>query len=101
MPQMIVSESARRGLQRLQDFLKNKNALAAKKAAEVLIRGIRQLAALPNIGRPVEHLPLEYQELVIEFGSSGYVMLYRHDELTDRVVILTVKHQKEAGYQNP
>ncbi|ACT11480.1 type II toxin-antitoxin system RelE/ParE family toxin [Pectobacterium aroidearum] len=75
MPQMIVSESARRGLQRLQDFLKNKNALAAKKAAEVLIRGIRQLAALPNIGRPVEHLPLEYQELVIEFGSSGYVML--------------------------
>jgi plasmid stabilization system protein ParE len=37
---------------------------------------------------------------VIEFGSSGYVMLYRHDELTDRVVILTVKHQKEAGYQN-
>ncbi|WP_197730557.1 hypothetical protein [Pectobacterium zantedeschiae] len=42
MPQVIVSGHARRDLQRLKDFLKNKNALATKKAAEVLIRGIRQ-----------------------------------------------------------
>ncbi|WP_114195243.1 type II toxin-antitoxin system RelE/ParE family toxin [Edaphovirga cremea] len=100
MSQVIVSRRARLDLQRLQDFLKKKNALAAKKAAEIMIRGIRQLESLPDIGRPVEHLPLEYQELVIEFGSSGYVMLYRHDEFTDRVVILTVRHQKEAGYQS-
>ena len=98
MPQVIISASAQRDLQRLQDFLKTKNALAAKKAAGLLIRGIQQLAKLPEIGRPVAHLPLEYQELVIEFGHSGYVMLYRYDELTDRVVLLKVKHQKEAGY---
>ncbi|MMZ62778.1 hypothetical protein D1872_249990 [compost metagenome] len=50
------------------------------------------------MGRPVSLLPLEYQELVIGFGDSGYVMLYRHDRETDRIVILTVRHQKEAGY---
>ncbi|WP_158782775.1 type II toxin-antitoxin system RelE/ParE family toxin [Pantoea sp. BAV 3049] len=99
MPQVIISVLARRDLQRLQGFLKKKNALAAKKAAETLIRGIRQLETSPDIGRPVEHLPLEYQELVAEFGSSGYVMLYRFDDLTDSVVILTIRHQKEAGYQ--
>lgn len=98
MSQVVVSESARKDLQRLQNFLKTKNVLAAKKAAEIIIRGIKQLQTSPTIGRPVEHLPLEYHELVIEFGSSGYVMLYRHDELTDRVVILKVRHQKEAGY---
>ncbi|MFC7506753.1 addiction module toxin RelE [Pantoea stewartii] len=36
--------------------------------------------------------------MVVEFGSSGYVMLYRFDELAGRVVILTIRHQKEAGY---
>lgn len=99
MPQVIVSDSARQDLQRLQNFLKTKNTLAAKKVSEVLIRGIRQLQTFPEMGRPVAHLPLEYQELVIEFGGSGYVMLYRHDELTNSLVILKIKHQKEAGYQ--
>lgn len=98
MPQVIISESARQDLQRLQDFLKTKNALAAKKVAERLISAIRMLQIMPDIGRPVAHLPLEFQELVIEFGSSGYVMLYRYDEYTDNLVILKIKHQREAGY---
>ena len=85
MPQVIVSALAQRDLQRLQDFLK-------------IIRAIQQLKTQPDMGRPVSLLPLEYQELVIGFGDSGYVMLYRHDRETDRIVILTVRHQKEAGY---
>ena len=98
MPQVIITESARRDLQRLQDFLKTKNTLAAKKVADVLIRAIRMLQSMPEIGRPVPHLPPEFQEVVIEFGSSGYVMLYRYDEYTDTLAILKIKHQKEAGY---
>ena len=57
-----------------------------------------QMCGIHAMGRPVSLLPLEYQELVIGFGDSGYVMLYRHDRETDRIVILTVRHQKEAGY---
>jgi Plasmid stabilization system protein len=98
MPQVIISALAQRDLQRLQDFLKTKNRLAARKAGEAIIRGIQQLKTLPDIGRPVPLLPLEYQEMVIGFGDSGYVMLYRHDRLTDRIVIMTIRHQKEAGY---
>lgn len=98
MPQVTISALAQRDLQRLQDFLKTKNRLAARKAGEVIVRAIQQLKTLPDIGRPVPFLPPEYQELVIGFGDSGYVMLYRHDQETDRIVIVTVRHQKESGY---
>lgn len=101
MPQVIVSALAQRDLQRLQNFLKTKNRLAARKAGEVIIRAIQQLKMQPDMGRPVPILPLEYQELVIGFGDSGYVMLYRHDWETDRIVIMMVRHQKEAGYRGP
>ncbi|TBL58059.1 type II toxin-antitoxin system RelE/ParE family toxin [Hafnia paralvei] len=101
MPQVTVSALAQRDLQRLQDFLKTKNRLAARKAGEVIIRAIQQLKTQPDMGRPVPFLPLEYQELVIGFGDSGYVMLYRHDREMDRIVIVTVRHQKESGYPGP
>jgi plasmid stabilization system protein ParE len=35
-------------------------------------------------------------EWVIEFGSGAYVALYRYDGKV--VVILTVRHGREAGY---
>jgi plasmid stabilization system protein ParE len=98
MPQVILSAPAQRDLHRLQRFLKQKNSLAAKKAAETLIQGIRQLEMFPHVGRPVDHLSVDYQELVVPFGDSGYVLLFRHDKETDNVVILAVRHQKELGY---
>lgn len=101
MPQVIIAATAQRDLQRLQQFLRTKNRLAAKKAGEVIASAIRQLMILPDSGRPTPHLPLEYREQVIGFGDSGYVMLYRHDRITDRIVVITIKHQKEAGYVPP
>lgn len=50
MPQVIVSDSAREDLQRLQNVLITKSPLAAKKAAGMLIRGIRQLESVPQAG---------------------------------------------------
>jgi plasmid stabilization system protein ParE len=40
----------------------------------------------------------EWRELVIGFGDSGYVALYRYDRERDAVIILAFRHQKEAGY---
>lgn len=40
----------------------------------------------------------ELRELVIAFGDSGYVALYRHEPAVDAVYILAFRHQKEAGY---
>jgi len=35
---------------------------------------------------------------VISRGRSGYLALYRYDEDRDRVLVLTIRHQREAGY---
>ncbi|WP_308879297.1 type II toxin-antitoxin system RelE/ParE family toxin [Klebsiella pneumoniae] len=98
MPQVTISALAQRDLQRLQDFLTTKHRLEARTGGDVIVRAIQQLKTLPDIGRPVPFLPLEYKELVIGFGDSGYVMLYRHDREMDQIVIVTVRHQKESGY---
>jgi plasmid stabilization system protein ParE len=38
----------------------------------------------------------EFREWLIDFGSSGYIALYRLEG--DTAVVLAVRHQKEAGY---
>lgn len=49
------------------------------------------------MGRPVAELEPEMREWVIEFGHGGYVALYRFD--AKEVVILAVRHGREAGYE--
>jgi len=38
------------------------------------------------------------RELVISRGCTGYVALYRFEEDQDAVLILAIRHQREAGY---
>jgi len=38
------------------------------------------------------------RELVISSGATGFVALYRHRPVLDRVEILAVRHQREAGF---
>ena len=38
------------------------------------------------------------QEWIIDFNSSGYVALHELNEITDELVILAVKHQREDDY---
>ena len=51
----------------------------------------------PEIGRPLEDYP-PLRELIIPFGDSGYVALYRYEPAADAVVVLAFRHQKEVGY---
>lgn len=56
-----------------------------------------RLADHPVIGRPVEELDAGFREKVLPFGNGAYVVLYRVQ--LDDVVILAIRHGKEAGYQ--
>jgi len=96
MPRLIWSPHALRDVQRLHRFLAEKNKDAAKRAVKAIRQSIGVLAQHPGIGRPIEDLPEEFREWVIDFGDSGYVARYRLDG--DDVVILAVRHQREAGY---
>jgi hypothetical protein len=37
----------------------------------------------------------DLRELVIDFGASGYLALYRFESALDAVTILAIKHQSE------
>jgi plasmid stabilization system protein ParE len=96
MPRLRWSQSALLDVARLHAFLAPKSRDAARRAVKAIRQGVKALAKHPEIGRPVEELPLEFREWVIEFGSGAYVALYHYDG--KQIVILAIRHGREAGY---
>jgi plasmid stabilization system protein ParE len=102
VPRIVVTEGAARGLEVCRNFLAEKNPAAARRAAarraaEAILKQFDLLASYPAMGRPLDDHP-ELRELIIPFGDTGYVALYRHEPDDDAVYILAFRHQKEAGY---
>jgi plasmid stabilization system protein ParE len=89
--------AAARDLQRLFDFLAQRDAKAARRARSAIAKGINFLRDFPFSCRKAspEH-PL-LRELIISFGANGYVALF---EIEDRetVTVLAVRHQREEDF---
>jgi plasmid stabilization system protein ParE len=96
MPRLKWSQPALLDIARLYQFLAPKSPDAAKRAIKTIRQGVKALARHPEIGRPVEEMSPEFREWVIEFGSGAYIALYHYDG--KEVVILAVRHGREAGY---
>jgi plasmid stabilization system protein ParE len=84
-------------LERCRQFLSVKAPEAARRAAQAIELQLLLLETAPDMGRPFPEMP-ELRELVIAFGESGYLALYRHEPSDDAVYVLAFRHQKEAGY---
>ena len=95
MALVVVTSNAVSDLERLRSFLVDSDPAAANQTIELTLAGISVIADHPLIGRPVES---NYRELVISRGRSGYVALYRYHETRDVVLVLAIRHQREAGY---
>ncbi|MBU1663903.1 MAG: type II toxin-antitoxin system RelE/ParE family toxin [Gammaproteobacteria bacterium] len=96
MPQVRFLPAALRDLERLCKFLRPKNPAAAKRAAVAITKTVQMLGQPPQIGRSSEEIGLEYRELPVSFGDSGYVVRFRHEN--DLVTVLALRHQREVGY---
>jgi plasmid stabilization system protein ParE len=96
MPRLRWSQPALRDVARLHAFLAPKSRDAAKRAVKAIRQGVKALGKHPEVGRPVEELPPEFREWVIDFGQGAYVALSRYDG--KQIVILAVRHSREAGY---
>jgi plasmid stabilization system protein ParE len=97
MPQLIWTPEAISDVNRLYLFLADKNKDAAQRAIKSIQDGTRLLATFPEAAKPSESFDdPAFRELLIGFGQSGYVILYRYE--SQSVFILAVRHQKEAGY---
>lgn len=96
MPRLIFSPGALRDMKRLRDYLRPRNPVAARRAAEVISKSRKSLVERPQVGRPADDLPHEYREWPIDFGDPGYLALYKVDG--PDVVVLAIKHQREVDY---
>ena len=95
MAQVVLAERARADLDRLFEFLAAEDPDAAVDAIEVILDALDVLRRHPLVGRPAEQ---GLRDLVISRGKSGYVALYDYYEDIDIVLVLAVRHQREAGF---
>lgn len=95
MARLNYSASAFADLDRLTDFLKESDPVAAGETIDLIAEAVSILKRHPLIGRPVEG---GLRELVVSRGRTGYVALYSHEPEHDAVLILAIRHQREAGY---
>ncbi len=95
MARLIYSGRAFADLERLTDFLIEADPSAAAETVGLIEEAVELLRRHPLIGRPVEY---GLRELIISRGRTGYVALYGFEEDRDAVLILAIRHQREAGY---
>ncbi|MBY0268238.1 MAG: type II toxin-antitoxin system RelE/ParE family toxin [Burkholderiales bacterium] len=95
MAQIIYSGRALDDLQRLFQFLAEHDPHIAGDAATAIRSAVVMLASHPLAGRRVEG---ELRELVISYGKTGYVALYRFLPVTEQIRILSLRHQRELDF---
>lgn len=69
----------------------------AEKVLAAIKSGIRILETTPSTCRKAGHGSPFLCELVIPFGTAGYVALFEIDD-AETVTVLTVRHQRESDY---
>jgi plasmid stabilization system protein ParE len=97
VPVLFYSARALADLDGLLDFLAEQDPTVAVDAAALIADAVSVLARHPYIGRPVRG---DLRELVISHGRTGYVALYRVQPGRERVEVLVVRHQREAGFSS-
>lgn len=97
------SESAVADLERLHDFLLQRaTVLEDLELADQAVEAIQAaaddlLSRTPFSFRKAARSPL-WRELVIPFGSTGYVALYEVRPPNLMVIVHAVRHQREEDY---
>ena len=97
MAQVVYSEEALADFERIIEFMLETSTGAATRTLADIRSAIAILELHPMIGRRIED---DLRELVISRGATGYLAVYRFDPALDRVRVLRLRHQREAGYQD-
>lgn len=95
MAQVVYSGRSLGHIERAFQILRDKNPSAALHAVAAIRSAVDNLAAHPLVGRRIEG---ELRELIISYGQTGYIALYRFVIARDEVRILALRHQRELGF---
>ncbi len=88
---------AKEDLKRLFTFLAEQNPQAAKHVRKTIAASIQLLQQFPFTCRKAVSENALLRELVISFGSAGYVALFEIED-KETVTIVAVRHQREDDY---
>jgi plasmid stabilization system protein ParE len=91
------AEAARVDIKRLYAYLLERDEATAKSALSVIENGMKILADFPFSCRKASPENSFLRELVIPFGSAGYVLMFEIGD-SETVTILAVRHQREDDY---
>ena len=94
MAQVVYSARSLAHIERAFQILRDKNPAAAQDAVSAIQSAVDNLAAHPLIGRRIEG---ELRELVISYGQTGYVALYRFVVSQHEVRVLAIRPPARAG----
>lgn len=94
MARISYSSQALADLEPISDFL-SESGLNELETLDLIDEAVTILARHPLIGRQVES---GLRELVISQGRTGYVALYTYEAEHDAILMLAIRHQREAGF---
>ena len=95
MATVVYSRRALDDLERLIKFLAGEDPSAAIRSAAAIRGAVSLLAEHPLVGRVRQR---DIRELVISFGKTGYLALYRFVPHRSEVRVLGVRHQRELDF---
>jgi plasmid stabilization system protein ParE len=97
MAQVRLSARAFADLERIFEFIADRDPARALQTVQRIREAVMILERHPLIGRPVEE---GRRELVIAHGRGTYVALYRWFPAGESVLVLAIRHGREAGHED-
>jgi len=91
---IVYSARALAHLEPAFGFVRKEDPEAEVAAADAICSAVEALEAHPLLGRRVH---ADIRELVISYGTTGYIALYRFLVPQDEVRVLAMRHQREIG----
>ena len=91
------ADAARADIRRLYAFLVERDVVAAEKAIDTIERAVAAFAEFPFVARKADPENPFLRELLIPFGSAGYVALFEIEDARI-ITILAIRHQREEDY---
>ena len=95
MTTVVYSDRALANIERAFALSREKNPVTAATAVVAIRSAADTLAIHPLIGRRIER---DLRELVISYGESGYIAVYRFVVASGEIRVLAIRHQREIGF---
>jgi toxin ParE1/3/4 len=91
---ILLSPDAVEDVERLRTFLDQTNPGAARRALALIWTAIERLHEFPALGMQTEDA--DVRQIVIRFGTSGYIVRYTIISETADILVTRVWHGREA-----